>query len=291
MKCLKINKKKFDQNEGWDCPICDWRKEIPRSSTRPSLPELKDWVQAAETLPFRPDELSIVTKNVTLAEAWVASIQPIMQSGQTLSIEKCRFYLRKIEGAEVFLPNEYNFFRRAAHFLAPLTSTPPPLVAESKVSKKPRTKKPKPETTVPPQDPNAHIGRFSMRPQYDPHPAEQRILPAQRFEHISTDHHPPQPYQHSRKHQYMQYPPNPASSIQTLPPKGIFAPPQAFPVPYRPEGHRAAVEQMAPQCGSCKAPFIPGTHNEPLTCSQCQRLHHTVCIGKYGGRLYPTFVW
>src|SRR5271167_4743484 len=57
MKCLKINKKKFDQNEGWDCPICDWRKEIPRSSTRPSLPELKDWVQAAETLPFRPDEL------------------------------------------------------------------------------------------------------------------------------------------------------------------------------------------------------------------------------------------
>src|SRR5208282_3557512 len=165
MKCLKINKKKFDQNEGWDCPICDWRKEIPRSSTRPSLPDLKDWVQAAETLPFRPDELSIVSKNIALAEAWVASIQPITQSGQTLSIEKCRFYLRKIEGAEVFLPNEYNFFRRAAHSLAPLTSTPPPLVAESKVVKKPRTKKPRPETTVPSQDPNAQIPRFSMRPQ------------------------------------------------------------------------------------------------------------------------------
>ena len=287
MKCLKINKKKFDQNEGWDCPICDWRKEIPRSSTRPSLPELKDWVQAAETLPFRPDELSIVNKNVALAEAWVASIQPIIQSGQTLSIEKCRFYLRKIEGAEVFLPNEYNFFRRAAHSLAPLTSTPPPLVAESKVVKKPRTKKPKPDTTVSSQDPNAQIPRFSMRPQYEPHPSEQRILPAQRFGHIPVDHHQPQPYQH----QYMPYPPNPTPSMQTLPPKGVFAPPQAFPAPYRSDGHRAPVEQMAPMCASCNSTFIPGTHNEPLTCSQCQRLHHTVCIGKYGGRLYPTFVW
>src|SRR5271170_3150193 len=130
MKCLKINKKKFDQNEGWDCHICDWRKEIPRSSTRPSLAELKEWVQSAETLPFRPEELSIVTQNVTLAEAWIQSIQPVLS--QTLSINMCRFYLRKIEGAEVFLPQEYNFFRRTAHSLAPLTSTPPPLIADSK---------------------------------------------------------------------------------------------------------------------------------------------------------------
>ena len=291
MKCLKINKKKFDQNEGWDCPICDWRKEIPRSSTRPSLPDLNDWVQAAETLPFRPDELSIVSKNVALAEAWVASIQPIIQSGQTLSIEKCRFYLRKIEGAEVFLPNEYNFFRRAAHLLAPLTSTPPPLVAESKVIKKPRTKKSKPETTGLSQAPNTQIPGFSMRPQHDPHPSEQRILPAQRFGHISMDQRQPQPYQRSQQHQFMPYPPNPVPSMQTLPPKGVFAPPQSFPAPYRSDGHRAPVEQMAPVCGSCNCPFIPGTHNEPLPCSQCQRLHHTVCIGKYGGRLYPTFVW
>src|SRR5438552_1758957 len=106
MKCLKINKKKFDHNEGWDCPICDWRKEIPRSCARPSLSELKEWAHAAESLPFCPEELSIVNKNVALAEAWVASIQPILQSIQTLSISKCRFYLRKIEGAEVFLPTE-----------------------------------------------------------------------------------------------------------------------------------------------------------------------------------------
>ena len=287
MKCLKINKKKFDQNEGWDCPICDWRKEIPRSSTRPSLPELKDWVQAAETLPFRPDELSIVSKNVALAEAWVASIQPIIQSGQTLSIEKCRFYLRKIEGAEVFLPNEYNLFRRAAHSLAPLTSTPPPLVAESKAVKKPRTKKPKPENTLSSRDGNAQIPRFSMRPQYDAHSSEQRILPAQRFGQISMDHQPQQ-YQHSHPQSYTPYP---VPSMKTLPPKGVFAPPQAFPAPYRSDGHRAPVEQMASVCGSCSCPFIAGTHNEPVRCSQCQRRHHTVCIGKYGGRLYPTFVW
>ena len=137
-----------------------------------------------------------MAKNITLAEAWVASIQPILESGQTLSISKCRFYLRKIEGAEIFLPNEYNFFRRSAHALAPLTSTPPPLVAESRVIKKPRPKKPKQEPLVPSQDSNS-IKPFVMRQPYQPHPAEQRILPSQRFDH-------PQPYPY--------YSPNPVPS-------------------------------------------------------------------------------
>jgi histone demethylase JARID1 len=272
MKCLKINKKKFDQNDGWDCPICDWRKDIPRSSTRPSLNELKDWVKAADTLRFCPDELVIVNKNIALAEAWVNSIQPILQSRQNLSISLCRFYLRKIEGAEVFLPNEYNFFRRSAHEIAPVTSTPPPLVAESRVIKKPRPRKPKPDV-VSSQDSNP-IPPFTVRPPYN---QEQRILPSQRI--------PPMDYQTQL---YMQYP---IPSMQTLPPKGVFAPPQTFSTPHRTEELRAPIGHMARACGSCNGYFVPGTHNEPLPCNQCQRLHHTVCIGKYGGRLYPTFVW
>src|ERR1700738_324461 len=98
MKCLRLNKKKFDHDEGWDCPICDWRKDIPRSSPRPSLSELKDWQISAHKLPFRPDELVHVTKLIAGAEAWVASIQPFIHNKQKHTISKCRFYLRKIEG-------------------------------------------------------------------------------------------------------------------------------------------------------------------------------------------------
>jgi hypothetical protein len=279
MKCLKMNKKKFDQNEGWDCPICDWRKEIPRTSTRPSLTELREWVTAAETLPFCPDELPIVRKNIALAETWVASIEPIVQKKDPCSLSKCRFYLRKIEGAEVFLPFQYNFFRQTAHALAPLTSTPPPLVAESRVVKKSRSKKPKSENIITLPERDSSNPRFSIRGPYEGHPVEQRILPAHRIDPMSMEQPRPQtclsrPY------------------VPSMPPKGTFAPPQIVSPSYRTEERRSqSIDRIPPVCGSCKSPFVPGTHNEPLACSQCQKLHHTVCIGKYGGRLYPAFVW
>lgn len=273
-----MNKKKFDQNEGWDCPICDWRKEISRTSTRPNLIELKEWVAAAETLPFCPDELVIVRKIIALADAWVASIEPVLQNKELSSLSNCRFYLRKIEGAEVFLPAHYNFFRQTAHALAPMTVTPPPLAAESRVIKKPRPKKPKLENITTLSDRDSSTSRFSMRSPYEAHPTEQRILPAHRVDPMSMEPRPQTCL--NRPH------------VPSMPPKGTFAPPQIVSPSYRSEERRPqSIDCISPVCGSCKNPFVPGTHNEPLACCQCQKLHHTVCIGKYGGRLYPTFVW
>ena len=293
MKCLKMSKKKFDQNEGWDCPICDWRKEPPRSSTRPGLNELKDWANSAETLQFLPEELPIVNKIITLAETWVNSIQPILRGVETQSIDDCRFYLRKIEGAEIFLPNEYNFFRRAAHTLAPVTSTPPPMIVQSKAIKRPRPKKPKQEISELAQQRDTQVPHFSALSIHEHNPLEQRILPAQRIEQrmesrtAFNDHIPTQPYQPA----YMSYSPHSMVTLPPLPRKGIFAPPQVPISPYRPEEHGSAVGRIPSFCASCNSTFIPGMHNEPVSCTQCQRLHHTVCIGKYGGRLYPAFVW
>jgi histone demethylase JARID1 len=275
MKCLRINKKKFDHNEGFDCPICDWRKDIPRSSPRPSLAEMKEWEQAAAKLPFCPNELDLVLKINTNAEAWVASIHPFIQDRTKHTIAKCRFYLRKIEGAELFLPNEYNTMRHFAHALAPVTTTPPPLIAESKVIKKPRAKKPKPEPESDPQFP-----RFTP---YDPVRSEDPIIlpPLQQQRPLAMElsqiapqpHQPTQPYVPKPQH----VPPQPA--------KGTFAPPP------RATFRQEEQVRQGPCCGSCDGPFVMGTHNEPLACSQCRRLHHTLCIGKYGGRLYPASVW
>lgn len=286
MKCLKISKTKFDQNEGWDCPICDWRKGISRRTARPTLSDLKEWIASAETLPFRPEELPIISKNIDLVEAWIASITPVIDDPDSLTINKCRFYLRKIEGGEIFLPAEYNFFRRTAHALVPTSSTPPPLAGESKVAKKPRTKKPKLETVASAQERDSH--RFG--PRYDPEP---RLLPAQRFPpmqtHMQTQLAQPPPYGNSQP--YPSYHPNAGPPMHSLPPKGMFMPPQSqiLPSQFRPDEHRPPPPQV-PTCGSCNSHFVPGTH-EPLSCSQCSRLHHTLCIAKYGGRLYPAFVW
>jgi hypothetical protein len=282
MKCLRINKKKFDQNEGWDCPICDWHKDIPRSTPRPSLSELTGWEESAMTLPFQPDELALVMKITATAKAWVASIQPFIQDRQRHTISRCRFYLRKMEGAEVFLPNEYNLMRHFAHALAPVTATPPPVVAESKVIKKPRAKKPKPD--APQHDPDHR--QFSP---YDPHrPADIRM--PQRIEQkiekrplaMELSQIAPQPHQPT--HSFVPNVPRLSSVAIPQPPKGTFAPPSRT-------NDTPLLERQVQNCGSCHGEFIRGERNEPLACSQCRRLHHTQCIGKYGGRLYPAFVW
>jgi hypothetical protein len=301
MKCLKINKKKFDQNEGWDCPICDWRKEIPRSSARPTLSQLKEWVDLAASLSFLPEELQTINKIIAVADAWVASIQPLLQTGHIRSISKCRFYLRKIEGAEVFLPNEYNFFRRAAHQLAPLTSTPPPVIEESKTLKKTKPKRPKTESAShqPPHPHQQQAPRFSMRPSFDPHHQEQqRILPAQGAPLQLPMEQPPQapPQAYPGQQRYMPYNPATVPVLHSQPPKGMFPPPpQGLPSLYPPKENRRLSDHMgerpAPTCGCCHREFVSGAHNEPKNCTQCHRLYHLPCIGKYGGRIYPNTVW
>ena len=52
-----------------------------------------------------------------------------------------RFYLRKIEGAEVLLAFETNFFRQELHKWAPLGPEPPPILEHSHSTRKPRPTK------------------------------------------------------------------------------------------------------------------------------------------------------
>jgi len=300
MKCLKINKKKFDQNDAWECPICDWRKEIVRTATRPSLEELKQWVALAPNLAFLPDEFFIVNKIIRDAQSWAASIQHLLRGDQMPPLSKCRFYLRKLEGAEVFLPNEYNYFRRSAHALAPLSNTPPPLVAESKVARKQKPKKLK-ESFLLPEIPK-------MIRVYDG-PPEPRLLPSHhydpRMEPRPYPEPPPQPSllpplpQRRPSHSYVYQPPMPHPAPHhppTMPPKGVFAPPPVGPPHmassnYRREEPPKPIDSPQSKCESCGQLFVAGAHNEPLACSQCHRFHHTLCVGKYGGRIYPAFVW
>lgn len=55
--------------------------------------------------------------------------------------ETQRFYLRKIEGAEILLANETNFFRQELHKWSPVAPEPPPIIETSKSTRKPRPTK------------------------------------------------------------------------------------------------------------------------------------------------------
>ena len=56
-------------------------------------------------------------------------------------VETQHFYLRKIEGAEVLLAYETNYFRQALHAYKPVAPNPPPILEVSKSARKPRPTK------------------------------------------------------------------------------------------------------------------------------------------------------
>ena len=94
-------------------------------------------------LPFQPDEEetleSIISHGLAFRE-WVAKfINPLMSSPDELSAQ--RFYLRKLEGAEILLMDEVNFFRQELHKWAPIAPAPPPVLHISLSTRKPRPTK------------------------------------------------------------------------------------------------------------------------------------------------------
>lgn len=66
-------------------------------------------------------------------------INPVMATPEEVTTQ--RFYLRKIEGAEVLLAYETNFFRQELHKWAPVAPEPPPLLENSYSTRKPRPTK------------------------------------------------------------------------------------------------------------------------------------------------------
>ena len=142
-KCLKIARGKVKEEDKYTCPICDWRVKIPRDAARPKLEDLIAWYDEIPGLPFQPDEEDVLKKIIDNAQEFRNHIQghcnPMMSTPS--EAETQRFYLRKIEGAEILLAPETNFFRHELHKWCPVAPEPPPVLDQSKSTRKPRPTK------------------------------------------------------------------------------------------------------------------------------------------------------
>ncbi|PSN75415.1 PLU-1-domain-containing protein [Corynespora cassiicola Philippines] len=142
-KCLKIARGKVKEDDKYTCPICDYRVKIPRDATRPKLEDLMTWQDEIPSLPFQPEEEdtleSLIDHGSKFRDYVAKYINPVMSSPDELTTQ--RFYLRKLEGAEILLSNEINFFRQELHRWAPVAPNPPPILQVSLSTRKPRPTK------------------------------------------------------------------------------------------------------------------------------------------------------
>lgn len=142
-RCLKIARGKIKEDDTFKCPICDWRVKIPRDAARPKLEDLVEWQSEISDLPFQPDEEDILQEIISTAHTFRDFMRPYTNPVMTTPDEVTtqRFYLRKIEGAEVLLSYETNFLRQELHKWAPVAPTPPPVLDQSLSTRKPRPTK------------------------------------------------------------------------------------------------------------------------------------------------------
>ena len=140
---MKIARGKVKEDDKYTCPICDYRVKIPRDATRPKLEDLQIWQDMLPNLPFQPEEEetleSLIDHGTKFREYVAKYINPLMSSPDELTTQ--RFYLRKLEGAEILLSNEINFFRQELHRWAPVAPQPPPILQVSLSTRKPRPTK------------------------------------------------------------------------------------------------------------------------------------------------------
>ncbi|KAI0465934.1 PLU-1-domain-containing protein [Xylaria cf. heliscus] len=142
-KCLKIARGKVKEDDKYTCPICDWRVKIPRDAARPKLEDLIAWQDEIPNLPFQPEEEEVLKKIIDKAQEFRRHIAgfctPVVTTASEADTQ--RFYLRKIEGAEILLSYETNFFRQELHKWSPVAPEPPPVLEVSKSTRKPRPTK------------------------------------------------------------------------------------------------------------------------------------------------------
>ncbi|RDA88595.1 hypothetical protein CP532_5898 [Ophiocordyceps camponoti-leonardi (nom. inval.)] len=142
-KCLKIARGKVKDDDKYTCPICDYRMKIPRDAARPKLEDLVAVANEIPTLPFQPEEEEVLTRIIENAQTFRDHIA--RYCNQLLSTkaeaETQRFYLRKLEGAEVLLAFETNFFRQELHKWCPVAPEKPPILEVSNSTRKPRPTK------------------------------------------------------------------------------------------------------------------------------------------------------
>ncbi|KAL8950042.1 MAG: hypothetical protein Q9222_003902 [Ikaeria aurantiellina] len=118
-------------------------REIPRDAARPKLEDLQEWQSEISTLPFQPEEEDTLEEIISNGQAFREFMQPYINPMMTTPEEVTtqRFYLRKIEGAEILLSHETNFFRQELHKWAPVAPMPPPVLEMSLSTRKPRPTK------------------------------------------------------------------------------------------------------------------------------------------------------
>lgn len=131
------------EDDKYNCPICDYRVKIPRDAARPKLEDLIQWQEEIPDLPFQPEEEEVLEEIINVAQAFRdflrPQINPMMTNPEEVTTQ--RFYLRKIEGAEILLGFETNFFRQEVHKWAPVTTEAPPVLEQSLSTRKPRPTK------------------------------------------------------------------------------------------------------------------------------------------------------
>lgn len=143
-KCLKIARGKVKEDDKYTCPICDYRVKIPRDAARPKLEDLMDWESEIRDLPFIPDEMECLHRIIDAATKFRQFVSSYTNSPLGLTsaeVPTMRFYLRKIEGAEILLAHETNFFRAELHKWMPIAPEPPPSIEVSISTRKPRPTK------------------------------------------------------------------------------------------------------------------------------------------------------
>lgn len=142
-KCLKIARGKVKEDDKYTCPICDWRMKIPRDASRPKIEELMSLQDEIANLPFQPEEEDILANIIDNAQTFRDRIarycNPVLST--KAEAETQRFYLRKLEGAEVLLAYEINFFRQELHKWCPVAPEAPPILEVSRSTRKPRPTK------------------------------------------------------------------------------------------------------------------------------------------------------
>ncbi|KAG5930076.1 hypothetical protein E4U42_003085 [Claviceps africana] len=142
-RCLKIARGKVKEDDKYTCPICDYREKIPRDAARPKLEDLISLTDEIAHLPFQPEEEEVLNNIIDNAQTFRDRIarycNPLIST--EAEIETQRFYLRKLEGAEVLLSHETNFFRQELHKWCPVAPVPPPILEVSLSTRKPRPTK------------------------------------------------------------------------------------------------------------------------------------------------------
>jgi len=96
-----------------------------------------------DKLPYQPEEEKSLRGMIETAQTFRDFVQPILTPILTTieEVEIMRFYLRKIEGADLLLAHETNILRQELHKWFPVSEDAPPMIEVSGSTRKPRPTK------------------------------------------------------------------------------------------------------------------------------------------------------